>query len=186
MSKIKFGRTANTGSTVFLTGSTGFLGTQILRYTLTKRAFDKVVLLVYDLDERKGLDRVRKTAKIAGWWRESFASAIEVWNGALSAERLGLNDSQWSALCGRPSAHNTIDAAIHNGAVVHWTTNYDGLKMSTLVLRYSSCRPRWSLLASRAVCTFRAVSSRTAELGPRKKRGWPMDTIKPNTCRRDW
>lgn len=127
VSKIEFGRTA-TESTVFLTGSTGFLGTQILRYTLAKRAFDKVVLLVRGLQEQKGLDRVIKTAKIAGWWKESFASAIEVWDGDLSAERLGLNDSQWSALCGRPSAHGTIDAIIHNGAVVHWITNYNGLK----------------------------------------------------------
>jgi amino acid adenylation domain-containing protein/thioester reductase-like protein len=127
VSKIDFGRTA-TGSTVFLTGSTGFLGTQILHYTLTKRAFDKVVLLVRGLDEQTGLDRVMKTAKIAGWWKESFASAIEVWDGDLSAERLGLNDSQWSALCGRPSAHGTVDTIIHNGARVHWTTNYDGLK----------------------------------------------------------
>ncbi|PQE30595.1 nonribosomal peptide synthase protein [Rutstroemia sp. NJR-2017a WRK4] len=127
VSKIAFGNT-NTGSTVFLTGSTGFLGTQILRYTLTKRAFDKVVLLVRGLSEQNGLERVIKTAKIAGWWNESFASAIEVWDGDLSAERLGLNDSQWSALCGRPSSHGIIDAIIHNGAVVHWSTNYDGLK----------------------------------------------------------
>lgn len=127
VSKIEFGRTA-TGSTVFLTGSTGFLGTQILYSTLTKRAFDKVVLLVRGFDEQKGLDRVMKTAKIAGWWKESFASTIEVWDGDLSAERLGLNDSQWSALCGRPSAYGTVDAIIHNGARVHWTTNYDGLK----------------------------------------------------------
>lgn len=77
VSKIDFGRTT-TGWTVFLTGSTGFLGTQILHYTLTKRAFDKVALLVRGPDEQKGLDRLMKTAKIAGWWRESFASAIEV------------------------------------------------------------------------------------------------------------
>ena len=77
VSKIDFGRTA-TGSTVFLTGSTGFLGTQILHYTLTKRAFEKVVILVCGLDEQKGLDRVMKTAKIAGWWKESFASASGV------------------------------------------------------------------------------------------------------------
>lgn len=127
VSKIQCGRTA-TMSTVFLTGSTGFLGTQILRYTLTKRAFDKVVLLVRGIHGHKGLDRVRKAAKIAGWWKESFASAIEVWDGDLSTERLGLNDSQWSALCGLPSTYSTIDAIIHNGAVVHWSTNYDSLK----------------------------------------------------------
>jgi thioester reductase-like protein len=82
VSKIDFGRTA-TGSTVFLTGSTAFLGTQILHYTPTKRAFDKVVLIVHGLDEQNGLDRVMKTAKIAGWWKESFVSAIGVWDGDL-------------------------------------------------------------------------------------------------------
>ncbi|KAF9875045.1 putative nonribosomal peptide synthase [Colletotrichum karsti] len=127
VSKIEVDRAA-VGSTVFLTGSTGFLGTQILQSTLTRRAFNRVVLLVRGLDEQRGLDRVMKTAKIAGWWKESFTSAIEVWDGDLSAERLGLNDSQWSALCGRPSVHGTINAIIHNGARVHWTTNYDGLK----------------------------------------------------------
>ncbi|OTA90727.1 hypothetical protein M434DRAFT_397814 [Hypoxylon sp. CO27-5] len=127
VSKIDFGRTA-TRSTVFLTGSTGFLGTHILHYILAKHTFDKVVLLVRGLGEQKGLDRVIITAKMAGWWNELFLSAIEVWDGDLSAERLGLNDSQWSALCGRPSAHGTIDAIIHNGARVHWTTDYDGLK----------------------------------------------------------
>lgn len=125
--KIGCGRAA-TGSTVFLTGSTGFLGTRILHHTLAKRAFDRVVLLVRGLDEQKGLDRVMKTAKIATWWKESFASAIEVWDGDLAAERMGLNDSQWSALCGRPSAHGTVDAIIHNGARVHWATSYEGLK----------------------------------------------------------
>ena len=127
VNKIDFGRTA-TGSTVFLTGATGFLGTQILHYTLTKRVFDRVVLLLRALDGNKGLERVVRTAKIAGWWRDSFASSIEVWDGDLAAEKLGLNDSQWSTLCGRPSAHGNIDAIIHNGARVHWSTSYEGLK----------------------------------------------------------
>ncbi|PLB36947.1 uncharacterized protein BDW47DRAFT_126854 [Aspergillus candidus] len=127
VSQIDCGRTGSR-STVFLTGSSGFLGTQILHFILTKRAFEKVVLLVRGLDGQTGLDRVRRTAKITGWWKESFASVIEVWDGDLSAKRLGLNDSHWSALCGRPSSHGPIDAIIHNGARVHWSTSYDGLK----------------------------------------------------------
>lgn len=115
-------------STVFLTGSTGFLGTQILHHTLAKRLFDRVILLVRSDDAQKGMERVTKTAKIAGWWKDSYASAIEVWNGDLSSERLGLPDSQWSALSGHLSPHGTIDAIIHNGARVHWATNYGGLK----------------------------------------------------------
>jgi amino acid adenylation domain-containing protein/thioester reductase-like protein len=127
LNKINFDH-ASTKSTVFLTGSTGFLGTQILHQTLAKRFFDKVVLLARSRGEQKGLDRVVKAAKIAGWWKESFASEIEVWDGDLSAEKLGLTDPQWDALCGRPSTYGTIDAIIHNGARVHWATNYDGLK----------------------------------------------------------
>ena len=126
-SKMQYSQPA-TQSAVFLTGSTGFLGTQILRHTLTKRAFDKVVVLVRGVREQTGLDRVIKAAKIAGWWKESFAATIEVWEGDLGAERLGLNESKWNALCGRPSAHGAIDSIIHNGAVVHWATNYDRLK----------------------------------------------------------
>ncbi|KAI0123358.1 hypothetical protein BJ170DRAFT_660160 [Xylariales sp. AK1849] len=126
-SKLQCGPTAS-ASTVFLTGSTGFLGTQILRHILTKRAFDRVVVPVRIVNGQRALDRVRSAAKIAGWWDESFASAIEAWDGDLSAERLGLNESQWNALCGLPSTNGTIHAIIHNGAAVHWSTSYDSLK----------------------------------------------------------
>ncbi|KAG9529480.1 nonribosomal peptide synthase 11, partial [Aureobasidium melanogenum] len=118
----------NDGSTAFLTGATGYLGTQILRDALAKRAFKRLVLLVRSSSSETGLDRVIKTAKLAGWWKEAFISAIEVWEGDLAAERLGLADSQWDALCGRSSTFGTIDAIIHNGAMVHWATSYDGLK----------------------------------------------------------
>ena len=51
---------------------------------------------------------------------------IEIWQGHLSARRLRLDDSQWSALRGFPSIHGIIDVIIHNGARVHWITSYDG------------------------------------------------------------
>lgn len=115
-------------TTVLLTGSTGFLGIQILRQVLTTQLFGRTVLLVRCANDFEGLHRVREAAKVAGWWEESFTSAIEVWEGDLSAERLGLTDARWSSLCGEHTSSGVVDAIIHNGAVVHWSTDYDQLK----------------------------------------------------------
>ncbi|KAK9417247.1 putative Nonribosomal peptide synthetase [Seiridium unicorne] len=123
---------STSGKTVFLTGSTGFLGTQILYHLLTKRAFDRVVLLVRAINGKKGVERVKQAAQVAGWWKKSYASAIEVWDGDLAQPGLGLNNSQWDALRGLPSADGIIDAIIHNGAAVHWSTTYDRLKAANV------------------------------------------------------
>lgn len=129
VSEIQRGRTsAVPRPTLFLTGSTGFLGTQILRHTLHKGIFDRIILLVRSRDAQDGLSRVRKAAETAGWWRSSFTSALEVWPGDLSSHNLGLADAQWRALCGLPSPLAPITAIIHNGARVHWATSYAGLK----------------------------------------------------------
>lgn len=115
-------------STVFLTGSTGFLGIQILQHVLKRQSFDRVVLLVRSTKGNDSLQRVRHAAKEAGWWDERFASAIEIWEGDLAAERLGLSNAQWSSLCGIESQTGVVDAIIHNGAAVHWSTDYEKLK----------------------------------------------------------
>lgn len=112
---------------VLLTGSTGFLGTQILCDLLAKGCFDKVVVLVRAIDADDGLSRVRKTAMLAGWWRESCAKSIEIWVGDLSKDQLGLNQSQWDRLVGR-SSREPISTIIHNGAAVHWIAGYDELQ----------------------------------------------------------
>ncbi|KAH8889973.1 putative nonribosomal peptide synthase [Thozetella sp. PMI_491] len=119
---------AESRTTVFLTGSTGFLGTQILRHLLKSRLFDRIVLLIRKVDGCKGLDRVRLRLEHVGWWRKTFASMIEVWEGDLSADRLGLSNSQWGSICGVQTSSGLVHAIIHNGATVHWSTNYDKLK----------------------------------------------------------
>ncbi|QKX62579.1 uncharacterized protein TRUGW13939_09740 [Talaromyces rugulosus] len=115
-------------TTVFVTGSTGYLGTQILRSLLVNRTFDRVVLLVRPMDNQGGLERVKKSAELAGWWDDMFASTIDVWQGDLSKEKFDLTDSQWLSLSGSQTADGPINAIIHNGAVVHWTSSYDKLK----------------------------------------------------------
>jgi amino acid adenylation domain-containing protein/thioester reductase-like protein len=118
-------------SAVFLTGATGYLGTQILCDLIRSQIFDKIVLLVRPIDGQNGLDRVREVAKIAGWWKDSVVSAIEVWEGDLSKAWLGLTAAQWSRLCGRES-QGAIDTIIHNGAVVNWSADYSTLKAANV------------------------------------------------------
>ncbi|KAH6645013.1 hypothetical protein BKA67DRAFT_127245 [Truncatella angustata] len=121
-------------STVLLTGATGFLGIRILQHLLISRAFERVVLLVRKTNrDSPCFDRVRDAAVAAGWWEERFTSPIEVWEGDLSADRLGLTALQWSSLCGVPTSEGVVNAIIHNGAAVHWSTDYEKLKAVNVV-----------------------------------------------------
>ncbi|KJZ75426.1 hypothetical protein HIM_05122 [Hirsutella minnesotensis 3608] len=114
---------------VFLTGGTGFLGTQILRTLLTSTAVERVVALVRAASVAQGLERLRSTAVTAEWWKAEYEARIDVWTGDLALERLGLNDAQWSQLSGTAAAGSNIDAIIHNGAVVNWSMDYDRLRL---------------------------------------------------------
>jgi amino acid adenylation domain-containing protein/thioester reductase-like protein len=121
--------------TVFLTGATGFLGTQILWQVISSGRFCHAVLLVRSLGTHNGLSRVQRAAEQAGWWDDSFASFISVWEGDLSAPRLGLSDTQWASLCGCPSTSSNVpavDVIIHNGAAVHWGTRYEHLRAANV------------------------------------------------------
>ena len=110
---------------VFLTGATGFLGTQILQQLLCRVDVEKVIVLVraesLDLARR----RIITSAKAARWSVEAFSSKLEVWTGDLALPRLGLTFQQWESL-GR------IDAIIHNGAAMQWNAGYDALKPSNV------------------------------------------------------
>ncbi|KAE8146888.1 hypothetical protein BDV25DRAFT_143253 [Aspergillus avenaceus] len=114
-------------ATVFLTGGTGFLGTQILHCLLTSDTVQNVVALVRAASAAQGLERVKQTATAVGWWKPEYEARIEIWVGDLEQSRLGLGDSQWRRLSGRATMGN-VDAIIHNGAVVNWNMDYDKLR----------------------------------------------------------
>ncbi|KAL7934405.1 hypothetical protein V8C35DRAFT_327290 [Trichoderma chlorosporum] len=114
-------------STVFLTGATGFLGTELLRQLLQNRSIESVIALVRCTSPQHGLERIRTTAQAAQWWHKHHAKKIEVWVGDLGESRLGLNASQWDRLLGTSRNHSNIDAIVHNGAVVNWNADYDKL-----------------------------------------------------------
>ncbi len=95
---------------------------------------------------RQGLERIAKTASIAGWWSSNFESKIEVWTGDLGQEELGLAEAQWARLRGDPTANHVINAVIHNGAIVNWNADYERLRGPNVVstvelLRAASLSP---------------------------------------------
>ncbi|KAL6812971.1 hypothetical protein GGI42DRAFT_313353 [Trichoderma sp. SZMC 28013] len=114
-------------SIVFLTGSTGFLGTELLRQLLRNSSIKSVIALVRCNSPQHGLERIRATAQAARWWHKHDATKIEVWVGDLAKSHLGLNASQWERLSGISRNHGNIDAIVHNGAVVNWNADYDKL-----------------------------------------------------------
>lgn len=87
-------------SIIFLTGTTGFLSTEILKQLVRNPAVRSVIVHVRSKSIPDGMRRIQETAKIAGWWREEDADKLEVWLGDLSEPRSGLNESQWKRLSG--------------------------------------------------------------------------------------
>ncbi|GFP57378.1 nonribosomal peptide synthetase lcsA [Trichoderma asperellum] len=117
-------------ATVFLSGATGFLGQEILRQLVCNNNIASVIALVRCKSIDHGLDRIRTTAKIAGWWSEDYSNKIEIWSGDLSKKRMDLTKAQWARLAGKST--NNIDAIIHNGAIVNWNADYSKMRAANV------------------------------------------------------
>ncbi|KAK2056976.1 amino acid adenylation domain-containing protein [Colletotrichum caudatum] len=109
---------------VFLTGASGYLGTQILRQLLENRNVSRVTTLVRSANLDAARNRVIETARQAQWWTEFHEDKLEAWVGDLSQPQLGLEHNHWSAL----SDGRSFDVMIHNGAAVHWNKSYPALE----------------------------------------------------------
>ena len=112
--------------TVFLTGGTGLLGTQILRILLGANNVTKVVVHVRAKDNACGRERIITSAQKARWWSDDLLPKLEVWNGDLARLQIGLNTQQWKDL-------HSFDAIIHNGAAVYWISDYHSLKSTNVM-----------------------------------------------------
>ena len=113
---------------VFLTGATGFLGTQILRQLLLRPSIKRIILHVRADDAAEGLERIIMAAKTAAWWSEPFTTQIEIWPGDLTKPRLGISSRQWQRLSGLALPEDNVHAIIHTGGVVRWNADYYTLK----------------------------------------------------------
>lgn len=116
-------------SRVFLTGSSGFLGIEILRQLLT-RSSSHVYALVRGPSESHAQERLIQKAISAGWWHDTYLTRLHIWHGDLTKPQLGLSHSQWQMVQGQASPK--IDAIIHNGAKVHYNQDYDSLKKTNV------------------------------------------------------
>lgn len=113
---------------VFLTGATGFLGTQILRQLLLQPSIKRIILHARADVAAEGLERIIIAAKTAAWWSEPFTTKIEIWPGDLTKPRLGISPRQWQCLSGLALPGDNVHAIIHNGGVVRWNADYYTLK----------------------------------------------------------
>jgi len=119
---------------VFLTGATGFLGSQILRQLLTLETVSKAIALVRARDADAGFQRIVAAGTTARWWSPKLASRIEVWPGDLAKPQLGLSPDQWARLEGTGIQDSeAVTAIIHNGAVVNWASSYERLRATNVI-----------------------------------------------------
>jgi len=111
-------------ATLFLTGATGFLGTNILATYLRKNPSAKVYCLVRAKSDDLAYERLKKNAQAYMTWNDEWEKNQNVVavNGDLSKENFGIADDKWAQLC------KEVDLIIHNGAMVHWVYPYTQLK----------------------------------------------------------
>lgn len=114
--------------TVFLTGANGFIGTQILRQLLEHHQVKQVIALVRGETAEAARQRTISAATKALWWTQSHEKKLQVWKGDLSLPQFGLDKEHWRTF----SEGETINAIIHNGAVVHWGKTYDALEATNV------------------------------------------------------
>lgn len=114
--------------TLFVTGATGFLGSQIVSKLCIQNDIRKIILHVRAESVKHGVQHFIKSATLAGWWLDFYLEKLEIWLGDLSKPRLGITTDQWDRLCGRGPVVDRVTTIIHNGAVVHWNANFSTLK----------------------------------------------------------
>ena len=117
---------------VFLTGASGYLGSTILQKLLECSGI-RVTVLTRCPSIAEASGQMKRRAVRHGWWRDIYASRIDIWQGDLIEPGLGLNAECLDRLRGKSGGQvPCIDAIIHNGAKVHYSLDYEALKAANL------------------------------------------------------
>jgi thioester reductase-like protein len=110
---------------VFLTGSTGFLGAYLLDELLEKTTAN-IYCLVRCSHPEAGKQRLKSNLEFYSLWKEKFSDRIIPVVGDLSQPMLGLSQKQFSQLAEK------LDVIYHNGALVNSFYPYSTLKATNV------------------------------------------------------
>ncbi|KAJ2356489.1 large subunit of alpha-aminoadipate reductase, partial [Coemansia erecta] len=118
---------ADGAPTFFLTGATGFLGAFVLDELLRRHPRSTVICLTRAKTAAAALERVKAAAEANLVWQASWAQRVRAVTGDLAQPRLGLSDGDWRTCA------ETVDAIVHNGALVHWVYPYEKLRAANVL-----------------------------------------------------
>jgi thioester reductase-like protein len=120
-SQDKMGSFKNRSASVFLTGSTGFLGAFLL-FELLKQTQANIYCLVRAVDLRSAQTRIQQNLELYHLWDERFMPRISPILGDISKPLLGLTVEQFHTLASQ------IDVIYHSAATLNYLYSYLQLK----------------------------------------------------------
>ncbi|OBK46786.1 thioester reductase domain-containing protein [Mycobacterium sp. 1081908.1] len=139
-------------SDILLTGATGFLGPFLVNSLLGQTSYT-IHALVRATDAAHGLDRIIASLHRAQLWSPALEaevrSRVRVVCGDLAEPHLGIGEAGFRRLA------ESVDAILHNGALVNYVRTYDALRAANVVGTHDLLR--LAMTAHRK--TFHLVSS---------------------------
>lgn len=115
---------------ILLTGATGFLGPFLVAGLLERTSFT-VHTLIRATDEAHGLDRIVASLRKARLWSRALEAEVRervrVVCGDLAEPQLGLGEAGFRRLA------ESVDAIVHNGALVNYVRTYDALRPANVI-----------------------------------------------------
>ncbi|CAF4537473.1 unnamed protein product [Rotaria sp. Silwood1] len=114
-------------STIFITGTTGFVGAFLLAELLKVYPSEcKFICLVRCQVSTNPLDRIQENMIFLQLWNEEFRDRIVALRGDLAQKHFGLDNETYSVLA------NQIDTIFHCGAAVNFVLPYNKLYSSNV------------------------------------------------------
>ncbi len=115
---------------ILVTGMTGFLGPFLLSSLLEQTSYT-LHALVRATDEAHGMDRIIAGLRQAQLWSPNLEAEVRarvhVICGDLAEPHLGLGEAEFQRLA------ESLDAIVHNGALVNYVRTYDGLRPTNVL-----------------------------------------------------
>lgn len=115
--------------TVFLTGSTGFLGAYLIRALIEQRKDHGIKIYCHAraATPEKALERIINNMKRYECWQEEYRKYITAVTGDLTKPHLGVTEENWQLLT------REVDAVYHNGAVLNFVFPYRQMKPANVL-----------------------------------------------------